>query len=48
MPLTRLSSLVRALDTAWADELQVLAFADTEDRTTPEAVLERLEPALRS
>lgn len=47
VPLTRLSSLVRALDTAWADELQVLAFADTEDRTTPDAVLERLQPALR-
>lgn len=34
VPLTRLSSLVRALDTAWADELQVLAFADTASRAS--------------
>jgi HD superfamily phosphohydrolase len=47
-PLTRLSPLVRALATAWAEELQVLAFADRADRTTPAAVLERLRPALRT
>lgn len=47
-PLTRLSSLVRALATAWSDEVQVLAFADTTDRTTADAVLERLRPALRA
>lgn len=46
LPLTRLSSLVLALDTAWADELQVLAFADGEERADPATVLERLEPAL--
>lgn len=47
LPLTRLSPLVRALGTAWAEELQVLAFADTADRTTPADVLARLQPALR-
>jgi hypothetical protein len=47
VPLTRLSPLVRALGTAWGEELQVLAFADTADRTTPVDVLARLRPALR-
>ncbi len=47
VPLTRLSPLVRALGTAWGEELQVLAFADTADRTTPADVLARLQPALQ-
>lgn len=48
VPLTKLTPLVRALSTAWKDELQVLAFADGPDRIEPAQVLERLEPALRS
>lgn len=47
VPLTKLSSLVRALDQAWAGELQVFAFADRRGRTTPQEVIQRLEPALR-
>jgi HD superfamily phosphohydrolase len=46
-PLTRLSSLVRALEPAWSDELQVLAFAEATGRAQPDDVLARLEPALR-
>ncbi len=48
VPLTRLSPLVRALGTAWSEELQVLAFADRSGRTTPTELLERLEPALQT
>jgi HD superfamily phosphohydrolase len=47
VPLTRLSSLVRALDGAWMGELQVYAFADRADRITREEVIQRLEPALK-
>jgi HD associated region len=47
-PLTRLSSLARALEPAWSDELQVLAFAEESGRAQPDEVLARLEPALRS
>jgi HD superfamily phosphohydrolase len=47
VPLTRLSSLVRALDAAWSDELQILAFAEAPGHTQPAEVLDRLEPALR-
>ena len=47
VPLTRLSSLVRALEGAWGEELQILAFADAPDRIQPAEVLDRLQPALR-
>lgn len=47
VPLTRLSSLVSALQLAWSEELQVLAFADAPGRMQPVEVLDRLEPALR-
>jgi HD superfamily phosphohydrolase len=47
VPLTRLSSLVSALQPAWRAELQILAFADTHGRMQPDEVLDRLEPALR-
>lgn len=47
MPLTHLTSLVGALQAAWDNELQVLAFADAPGRIQPAEVLARLEPALR-
>ena len=40
MPLTRLSSLVRALHAAWTEELQILAFADAPGRMQAAEVLE--------
>lgn len=45
-PLSDLSPLVRALEEAWLDELQVFAFADGPDRLSGADVLARLEPAL--
>ena len=47
IPLTKLSSLTRALEPAWSDELQVLAFAETSGVADPAEILARLEPALR-
>jgi HD superfamily phosphohydrolase len=47
VPLTRLSSLVRALEAAWSEELQILAFADGPGRMQATEVLDRLEPALQ-
>lgn len=47
-PLTRLSPLTYALADAWAGELQVMAFATTAEHPGPHAIIERLEPALRS
>jgi hypothetical protein len=47
IPLTQLSSLTRALEPAWSDELQVLAFAETRGVADPAEILARLEPALR-
>lgn len=46
-PLTRLSSLSFALNAAWLNELQVLAFADRPGRITADEVIARIEPALR-
>jgi HD superfamily phosphohydrolase len=45
-PLSRLSSLVGALEEAWTDEIQILAFADRPDRTTAAEVLAAIEPTL--
>jgi HD superfamily phosphohydrolase len=46
-PLTRLSALTRALEPAWSDEVQVLAFAEAPGRAEPTEILARIEPALR-
>lgn len=46
-PLSDLSSLVSALEDAWLDEVQVLAFADRRDRVTADEVLSAIEPTLR-
>ncbi len=46
-PLTRLSPLVHALQTAWADELQVHVHAPRAGLVTAPEILERLETALQ-
>lgn len=45
-PLSDLSSLVSALEDAWLDEIQVMAFADRPDGVSAAEVLAEIEPTL--
>lgn len=45
-PLTVLAPLVRALDAAWADQLQVHVYAGGPEHQDPASILRRLDPAL--